>query len=137
MRTYLIFNQNGGRNKMRARRNNGDVSRNVPISYGQSTAEYVILIAIVSAVLLAMQSYMRMSIQGVIKVAADQVGRQEDSWEGADVDDAAKTDTKETDTASSTTRARTMQGGNYRTDVNETSNSDLWYGHSESEQKKY
>ncbi len=118
---------------MRARRTNGD--GNVPISYGQSTAEYVILIAIVSAVLLAMQSYMRMSIQGVIKVAADQVGRQEDSWEDANLDNAAKTDTKETDTASSTTRARTMPGGSYRTDVNVTSNNNLWYGHSESEQE--
>lgn len=130
MRTLLFFNL-----KQAVRKN----SRGVPFFHfcnGQSMTEYVILIAIVSAVLMAMQSYMRMSIQGVIKVVADQVGKQEDSWEDADLDNAAKTDTKETVTASSTTRVRTMPGGSYKTDVNETSNSDLWYGHSESERDK-
>lgn len=99
-------------------------------------AEYAILIAIVSAVLVGMQYYMRLSIQGVIKAAADQVGKQEDSCEDADLDNAAKTDTKETDIASSTIRVRTMPGGSYRTDVNEASNNNVWYGHSESERDK-
>ena len=111
-------------------------NRNLPISYGQSTAEYVILIAIVSASLIAMQTYMTRGIQKVIQVAADQVGRQGDSCEDADLDNAAKTDTKETDIAFSTTRTRTMPGGSYRTDVNEMSNNNLWYGYSESEQKE-
>jgi len=103
-------------------------------SNGQSVAEYVILIAIISATLVGMQIYMRRGIQGAIKIAADQAGKQEDSWE--DSDKGTKTDTKETDATSSTTRARAMPGGSYRTDVNETSNNDLWYGHSESEQEK-
>lgn len=106
-------------------------------SNGQSMTEYAILIAIVSAVIVAMQIYMRMSIQGVIKVAADEIGKQEDSWEDAHLDNAVKTNSVEINGGPpSTTRVRTMQGGSYRTDVNET-NYGVGYGYSESEEGKY
>ncbi|MDD5004887.1 MAG: hypothetical protein PHS34_06955 [Candidatus Omnitrophica bacterium] len=44
---------------------------------GQSIAEYALLIAVVSAALLAMQIYMKRGIQSVIKYSADQLGNQE------------------------------------------------------------
>lgn len=101
---------------------------------GQSLVEYVILIAIVTAVLAGMNFYAKTSIQGVIKAAADQAGTQTGAMEYADL--SAKTDTKETDFSHGVTRERTMLGGNYVTDVNESALSDVYYGHSESETYK-
>lgn len=42
----------------------------------QSILEYVLILGIAAAALMLMQLYMRRSIQGVIKVAADELGEQ-------------------------------------------------------------
>ena len=42
----------------------------------QSISEYVVLLAIVTAALTAMQIYYKRSIQAVVKVAADDLGQQ-------------------------------------------------------------
>ena len=43
---------------------------------GQSISEYVIVIGIVAAALLLMQTYIKRGIQGVIKASADELGDQ-------------------------------------------------------------
>lgn len=43
--------------------------------------ECVLLLGIISAALLGMQTYMRRGIQGVVKTATDELGRQQDSAE--------------------------------------------------------
>ena len=45
-------------------------------SGGQSIAEYVLLLAVISAALIAMHAYMRRGIQVAIKASADQLGTQ-------------------------------------------------------------
>lgn len=47
----------------------------------QSILEYVVLAGIVSAALLAMSLYFRRSVQAMIKLASDEVGRQEEAEE--------------------------------------------------------
>lgn len=51
---------------------------------GQSILEYVILLGIIAAALTAMSLYFRRSIQGVVKLAADQAGEQKNG--GVDYD---------------------------------------------------
>lgn len=48
-------------------------------SLGQSMGEYVVLIGIVTLALITMQTYMKRGIQAGIKIAADELGRQEDA----------------------------------------------------------
>lgn len=43
---------------------------------GQSTLEYVVIIAVVVAGLLAMQIYMKRGVQGKLRDAGDQIGEQ-------------------------------------------------------------
>lgn len=69
---------------------------------GQTTTEYVILIGIVMAALLSMQVYMKRGMQAMIKVAADQMGKQEDAEEidpqkGTKRDSQIKTETTGTE----------------------------------------
>jgi hypothetical protein len=65
---------------------------------GQSIAEYGILISVIAAALLAMQIYMKRSIQAVIKCSTDQFGNQD--WL-PDAEDAVITDVQmETETTS-------------------------------------
>lgn len=89
-----------------------------PIFHGQSMAEYAILIAIVSAALLAMQVYMRRGIQGVIKAAADDVGKQEDSRDEAEKGPSLES-TYSTN-ASKTGEQREYANGSTRSEIDET-----------------
>lgn len=50
----------------------------------QSSLEYVILIAIISAALFAMQLYFKRAVQATVKLAADQVGSQKKGSEDVD-----------------------------------------------------
>jgi hypothetical protein len=86
--------------------------------YGQSMAEYAILIAIVSAALLSMQFYMRRGIQGVIKAAADEVGKQEDSSER--VLEGPKNDSIYSTKQLKTERQREFIDGGRRSDIDTT-----------------
>jgi Flp pilus assembly pilin Flp len=45
-------------------------------SRAQSLSEYALLIAIIGAALIGMQTYMKRGIQGVVKLAADEIGNQ-------------------------------------------------------------
>ena len=44
---------------------------------GQSISEYAVLIGLITLALVGMQVYMKRGIQGVVKVAADQLGPQQ------------------------------------------------------------
>lgn len=46
------------------------------IRRAQSTLEYAIIIGVVVSALIAMQTYMRRSVQGRLKQGADQIGQQ-------------------------------------------------------------
>lgn len=96
--------------------------------FGQSLTEYVILIGIVSAAFLAMNVYMKRGIQGVIKVASDEIGRQEDAEEidpqkgtrtASDIRRVTSGATAGSAELSegATRRIRTFEGGSQRTDV--------------------
>ncbi len=50
-------------------------------SKAQSVSEYAILIGIITLALVGMQVYMKRGIQGVVKMAADEVGSQRDAEE--------------------------------------------------------
>jgi hypothetical protein len=92
-------------------------------SHGQSLAEYVIIIATVSAALfIGMQIYVQRGIQAAIRVAADQAGRQQDSLEDADT--GANVSGGDTSSSSGTTRMRTLLGGSLTTDTDEATGSD-------------
>src|SRR3990167_6310436 len=52
--------------------------------HGQSLLEYVILISIVGAVLVAMGPYMKRGVQAVVKVTADQLANQEQAEQSVD-----------------------------------------------------
>ena len=56
----------------------------------QSTLEYAVIIAVVAAVLTGMRFYFQRGLQSAIKVAADQIGTQEDG-ESIDTSDGVKT----------------------------------------------
>jgi uncharacterized protein (UPF0333 family) len=47
-------------------------------SKGQSIIEYAIVLSIVTAAIMAMQTYIKRGIQGVVKVAADEMKMSED-----------------------------------------------------------
>ncbi len=102
---------------------------------GQSIAEYVILIAIVSAVLVGMQVYMKRGIQAVVRVAADQVGSQEDANETAK-DGVWIDESSQTGSSSGVTRKRSFVDGSYRTDVNQASQGDVPHDQSHSDRDK-
>lgn len=48
---------------------------------GQVIVEYALILSIVLAAILAMQTYMKRGIQAVIKVSADELGNQQDAEE--------------------------------------------------------
>lgn len=52
----------------------------------QSIAEYAAYVTLISVVMLGLTVYMRRGIQGAIKVAADEVGKQEDMIGDAEED---------------------------------------------------
>lgn len=99
-------------------------------------AEYVILIAIVIAAINAMVPYMRKAVQGAIKAAADDVGKQEDFPQ--DVADGDWVDSSSITITSSDQRVRVGAGGKQRTDVSydDSINSASWRSFSEEDIKK-
>lgn len=92
-------------------------------SHGQSMAEYAILLAIVSASLIGMQTYMKRGIQGVIRAAADDVGKQEDSYDKPGTD--ANTHTLVPFTSSGTKDEKQIESidGSQRSEINEVQSS--------------
>ncbi len=55
-------------------------------SRAQSLSEYVLLIAVVTAALIGMQTYMKRGVQGVVQVAADAIGDQKKGLVEVDYD---------------------------------------------------
>lgn len=56
-------------------------------SGGQSISEYTLIVGIVAVAIIGMQVYMKRGIQAVIRVAADEVGSQEDAMEDVEKGD--------------------------------------------------
>jgi hypothetical protein len=84
---------------------------------GQSLSEYVILIAIVSAALLAMQVYMKRAIQAAIRVASDQAGKQDDVNPDVTDETAIRSSSYAVANENNIDRKRTFTGGIQRTDL--------------------
>ena len=53
-------------------------------SKAQSLLEYVVLIGIVTAALVAMTPYLKRGVQGIVKVMADQIGAQNEADQSPD-----------------------------------------------------
>ncbi len=47
--------------------------------YAQTFLEYILVISVVTAVMIAMSTMLRRSVQGLVKVVADQIGFQQNS----------------------------------------------------------
>lgn len=75
----------------------------------QSTAEYVLMAGVVIAVFVAMQTYVKRGIQGVVKTAADEMGKQADSEEDAHY--GQRVTSANTTTAASIYNTQTSAGG--------------------------
>lgn len=75
----------------------------------QSLAEYAFILLIVGAALIGMFTYMRRSIQAVVKVSADQLGPQQVTKQSTSA--STTTDAASRSLASRTTRLRELLGG--------------------------
>lgn len=85
----------------------------------QSTAEYVLMAGVVIAVFVAMQTYVKRGIQGVVKTAADEMGKQADSEEDADY--GQRVTSANTTTGSSSYNAQVSAGGSQTAAFSSTS----------------
>lgn len=90
-------------------------------SRGESITEYVVLIGMVTMALIGMQVYLKRGIQGVVKYAADELGRQEDAE--IDPTKGTKIDSHSVvyNTQASSQRIRAFTGGSKQTDFSASS----------------
>lgn len=86
---------------------------------GQSILEYAIIIGLVVAGLTTMQLYIKRGIQAGIKVAADELGRQEDAEE-IDPEWGTRSSSEINTITQSTERIRLFEGGSQRIDIDKT-----------------
>ncbi|MDD5196838.1 MAG: hypothetical protein WC937_02715 [Candidatus Omnitrophota bacterium] len=86
---------------------------------GQSVLEYVIILSIVAIALAAMSIYFRRGIQSVVKIAADEVGNQEDA-EDINPTTGVKTSSEINRQTQATRRERILKGGSRASDTNTT-----------------
>ncbi len=91
---------------------------------GQSTIEYAIIIGLVVAGLTAMQVYIKRGIQATIRVAADELGNQEDAetnpQQGTPAD---STDSEINTQTTGTKRVKLFTGGSREIFVDKTATS--------------
>ncbi len=87
---------------------------------GQGIIEHVLLVGIVVAALLAMSVYIKRGIQGVIRVASDEIGRQEDAEE-IDPQKGTKTNSNLVTKTEGIERQRVFKGGSQERDVERVS----------------
>jgi len=85
--------------------------------------DYVLLIGVVSAALIAMQVYMKRGIQGMVKVSADQLGPQQ--GQQVLINFKKQSSTVSTTNTSTTGKISTQkfEGGSQRKDTNTTTQS--------------
>ena len=88
---------------------------------GQSLIEYSFIIGLVVIALSAMQVYIKRGIQAGIKVAADEVGRQQDAEETDPLKGAQTTNSTINTETSNTQRIRLFKSGSQIIDTNKTS----------------
>jgi len=83
----------------------------------QSVIEYTLLLALIGAALAAMQVYMKRGLQGVVKVAADQLGPQRYQYEQSNPNGApiyfmnGQTESIGNSTSQGTIRTMVSEGG--------------------------
>jgi hypothetical protein len=88
----------------------------------QAVSEYVLLIAVIAAAVTVMQIYFRRSINSVVKIAADQVGRQGDGAAEVDyIEWREKSDTLTFTSSGGTNTEEKLAPGAVRYGANETS----------------
>jgi hypothetical protein len=88
----------------------------------QTISEYVLLVAAIGAALTVMQIYFSRSINSVVKVAADQVGRQKDGAAEIDyIEWRRKEDSTTYTTSWGTNTEEKLLGGAVRYGMNDTS----------------
>lgn len=92
---------------------------------GQSILEYAIILGLVAAALTTMQVYLKRGIQAGIKVAADELGRQQDAVE-IDPEKGTQTDSWINTQAASTTRSRLFERGRQTINLDKTTTSSGW-----------
>lgn len=90
-------------------------------SKAQSISEYVILFGIITAALLGMQVYMKRGIQAVIKVAADEIGLQQDAEEIDPVKGRISNSNINIKVTDATERKRSFEAGRQQIDIDRTS----------------
>ncbi len=78
---------------------------------GQTLLEYVILIGIITAALVAMAPYMKCGIQSIVKVTADQLGQQNEADQKIDATSAYLVNTFLSSKISQEKMAREWVGG--------------------------
>lgn len=86
---------------------------------GQSVLEYVIILGIVAIALAAMLLYFRRGIQSVVKIAADELGNQEDA-EDINPTTGIKTSSEINRQTQATRRDRILEEGSRVSDTNTT-----------------
>ena len=86
---------------------------------GQNVTEYAILFAIVAAVFIGMQTYIKRGIQGSLKFFGDQIGKEED-YINKDPTKGELTEAKSTDNVEETTKIG-YTGGTQTTVTSQTS----------------
>jgi len=89
----------------------------------QSIIEYSILIAIVVAVFMAMQTYIKRTVQQGIRISADQLGSQEKGMAKLDPREDALRNRQITGSSNSQSSLN-IQGESRRTDINQTTRQD-------------
>lgn len=97
---------------------------NILANKGQSIMEYAIIISIVVIALSAMRVYVQRGIQATIKVAADQLGAQQDAED--DIEKGTQRNSKINTKTASTQRVRLSEDGSRRTDIDKTTISSGW-----------
>jgi len=84
----------------------------------QSLSEYVLLIAVVSLALLAMQTYAKRGLQGTIKFMADELGKQDSSTTLGYTKSIASFENTQTRTTTKSKTVVSWQGGSLKREVN-------------------
>jgi Flp pilus assembly pilin Flp len=100
------------------------------IRRGQSVLEYAILIVIIIAALLTLQTYIKRGIQGRLKSATDDIGDQFSTANGSNYYKIVTTNSRTTDTstagASSTSLRNNTVTNSYRYISNDGAGSEYW-----------
>lgn len=89
---------------------------------GQSIIEYTVILGLVVAGLMTMQAYIKRGIQATIKVAADELGRQEDAEE-LDPEKGTKSASEINTRTRSIQRVRLLKGSSQQVDIDRISSS--------------